>query len=181
MQLVNTRDHSVDHVGGDKIWGRIDREAFLRSTALRWGSVAIFDIAISSAGLLYADELNIDHFAQATARSVAGGTIAVGTEYLMVRLMPQTIGMSPGWFAGIRVLYGGPAAWGATLSYVATRALVDYCWESYRIHQLQIQEQACRKAEWQARWQRLESAVTVNQHALNGLLVNISSIKDTQP
>lgn len=178
MQLVNTSDHSVDHVGGDKVWGRIDRETFLRSTALRWGSVAVFDLAISSAGLLYAGEFDLDHFGQATTRAIAGGTAAFGTEYLVVRLMPQTVGMPPGWFAGMRILYGSPAAWGATLSYAATRALVDYCWESYRLHQLQIQEQACRIAETKARWQLMESAVTANDQALSALLVNFDSTKD---
>lgn len=181
MQLVNTSDHSVDHVGGDKVWGRIDRETFLRSTALRWGSVAVFDLAISSAGSLYAGEFDLDHFGQASTRAIAGGTAAFGTEYLLVKIMPQTVGMPPRWFAGMRILCGSPAAWGATLSYAATRALVDYCWENYRLHQLQIQEHACRVAETKARWQRMGSAVTVNDQALSALFIDFDSVKGSLP
>lgn len=178
MQLVNKNDHSVDHVGGDKVWGRIDRETFLRSTAFRWGCVAVFDIAVSSAGLIYAEEFSLEHLAQSTSRALAGGTAAFGTEYLLVKLIPQTVGMPPGWFAGMRILYGSPAAWGATLSYAAARAMVDYCWESYRLHQLQIQEQACRVAETKARWQRMDSVVRGNNHALVALLVDMNSERE---
>ncbi len=181
MQLVNTSDHSIEHVGGDKVWGRIDRDTFVRSTAVRWGSVAVFDIAISSAGLLYAGDFDLDHFGQATTRAIAGGTAAFGTEVLLTKLLPQSIGNPPGWFAGMRILYGSPAAWGATLSYAATRALVDYCWESYRLHQLQIQELACREAEAKARWHRIESAVKFNDHAVSDLLANMNASRDVSP
>lgn len=182
MKLVKTADHSTDHVGGDKVWGRYDRKTFLRSTALRWGSIAVFDIAISSAGLLYADDFDLDHFGQATTRAIAGGTVAFGTEALLTQVLPQSIGNSlPRWFAGVRILYGSPAAWGATLSYAATRALVDYCWESHRLHQLQIQEQACRAAETKARWQRIDSAVAANDQALGELLVNFNSARSSVP
>jgi len=182
MKLVKTSDHSTDHVGGDKVWGRYDRKTFLRSTALRWGSVAVFDIAISSAGLLYADDFDLDHFGQATTRAIAGGTVAFGTEALLTQVLPQSIGNSlPRWFAGVRILYGSPAAWGATLSYAVTRALVDYCWEIHRLHQLQIQEQACRAAETKARWQRIDSAVVANDQALGELLVKFNSVRSSVP
>ena len=172
LQLVDEGEHSVDHVGGDKVWGRIDEKAFAKATAVRWGSVALFDIAISSIGLACADELDLDHFMQATSRSAAGGAAAFGTEYLLVKLMPQTVGFPPGWFGGMRILFGSPAAWAASLSYATTRALVDYCWDSRRLRQLQIQEQACRIAEGKARWQRIESAVQVNTGALKDLLAD---------
>jgi hypothetical protein len=170
MQLVDSTEHSVDHVGGDKVWGRINEKAFAKATALRWGSVAVFDIAISSVGLAYAGEFDLDHFAQLTTRSVAGGAAAFGTEYFLVKLMPQTVGMPPSWFVGIRMLYGSPAAWAATLAYAATRALVDYCWDSHRLHQLQIQEQVCRVAETRARWQQINAKVQANTDTLIGLL-----------
>lgn len=178
MQLVNTSDHSVDHVGGDKVWGRIDREAFLRSTALRWGSVTAFDLAISSAGLLYSGDFDLDHFGQASSRAILGGSAAFGTEYFLVKTMPQTVGMPPSWSYGMRILYGSPAAWGAMLSYAAARALDDYFWERHRLHRLQIQEQACRTAEMKARWLLMASAVNANDQALTTLLVSFDSTKD---
>jgi hypothetical protein len=179
-QLVDKNEHSTDHVGGAKTWGQFDSKRALRLTALRWGSVAVFDIAASSAGLLAAGELDVDHFAQATTRAVAGGTAAFSTEYLIAKLLPQAAAPPPGWFHGIRILYGSPATWGGALSYAATRALVDYCWESYRLQQLQIQEQICREAESKARWQQLDSARTANDQALGDLLKKTDSTEGIQ-
>lgn len=172
FQLVDANEHTVDHVGGDKVWGRIDENAFAKATAIRWGSVAVFDIALSSAGLLYSDDFDLEQFMRVTTRSAAGGAAAFGTEYLLVKFMPQTVGLTPRWFAGLRILYGSPAAWVASLSYAATRALIDYCWDRRRLEQLQIQETACRAAESQARWQRIEPTVKANTDDLMGLLAN---------
>ncbi|HOZ48661.1 MAG TPA: HNH endonuclease [Candidatus Hydrogenedentes bacterium] len=178
MQLVDSTDHSTHHVGGDKVWGSLDERAFARATVVRWGSVAVLDIAISSAALAYSGDLNFDHFAQAVSRSLSGGIAAFGTEYLLVRFVPQTVGMPPGWFVGLPVLYSGPAALVATVSYAAARALVDYCWEAYRLHQLQIQEQACREVEEMARWQCLRARITTNNDALAEILNECPNSED---
>ena len=176
MQLVDSNEHNVDHVGGNKGWGQINERAFIKATAVRWGSVAVFDIAVSSAVMLYTNEFDIDHFAQATTRSVAGGTAAFFTEIIMVKLMPQTIGLPPVWYRSFALLYGGPAAWAGTLSYIAARELVDYCWDNFRLHQLQIQEQACRRAETKARWQRINSEVVVNSNELEKFLSGLEGV-----
>jgi hypothetical protein len=179
MQLVDKADHSVDHVGGDKVWGRIDEKAFAKGTALRWGSVAVFDYAISSVALIADGEFNLDHLAHVTTRSVASGAAGFGTEYLMVKLMPQFVGMPPGWYGGVRILFGGPAACGATLSYAVTRALIDYCWENYRLHQIQIQEEACRVAETKARWHQLVTKTQGNTEIIGALLTEFSDERRT--
>ena len=178
MQLVDKEAHQqATHVGGNKTWGQIKEKTFLRETAKRWGSVAVLDIALSSAVLLHTGELDLDHLGQLSARSAAGATTGFAIESLLVKLFPAWIGMPPGWVGGISILYGAnPAAWVATFSAIAARTLVDKCWENHRLHQLQIQEQACRIAESKARWQRIESKALLNTEAISGLLADQANI-----
>lgn len=170
MQLVDATDHTTDHVGGDKVWGRIDRAQFMRSTALRWGSVAVFDVAISSAVAASSGDLDMGYLGRATSRSIAGAAASWGTESILVSVFPQTVGLPPGWFLGVRVLWASPVAIAGSLAYFATRTVVDYCWDSYQLRQFQIQEQACREAESKARWQLIESSRESNSRVMKELL-----------
>lgn len=177
-QLVRASEHGrLRHTGGNTIWGNkfaksVSPGMKLLTTAFRWTQFSALDFAVSSSFLWLSGERELSHYLVEAGGSVAAGTLAWGTESILVCALPNSAGSAPYIVGGIPFLGGGVATWVATGVFIASKELVGWAWNEYQKREAERVERLCREAEREYRLALLKQSIERNTQALTNLLNN---------
>lgn len=157
--------------GGEQVWGEKPKSPnVIKATSLRWGGVAGSDILVSSALLWMSGNRNGAEYLANVGSAGAACFAAVGSESLLVGLMPLSAGTTPTYIGGVAICSGGVASWIATGVYFIVRQAVMYGWRQYQIQQAKRIELACKKAERDERIVWLRKGLERNTESLKALI-----------
>ena len=160
LELVDFDIHQKTHhaPGGKSIWGKPPSPLYYRRVMTRWTCLALLDLGVSAHVSYRRGELDETAALRIGSGVGASWVVAVSTESILARYWPAVA--------------GGPATWPA-VAYLATRLVIDACWNAYLREQLARQEAACRTAECLARWQTLQQSVAASNAYIDVLLRDI--------
>lgn len=160
--------------GGEQIWGsRLSFEQCLKTSAIRWGGIAGFDLLASSASLAISGTADKSQYV-ANAGSVSAAYLtATISESLFCSAFPAAVGTTPAWAGFIPILSGGVASWVASGVYFITRQAIMYGWNQHQLAQAKRIEESCKIAEKRTRLCILGESVQYNSKTLNNIVRSV--------
>lgn len=160
--------------GGESLWGsRLSFEQYLKTSAIRWGGIAGFDLLASSASLAISGTADKSQYV-ANAGSVSAAYLtATISESLFCSAFPAAVGTPPTWSGFIQILSGGVASWVASGVYFITRQAIMYGWNQHQLAQAKRIEESCKIAEKRTRLCILGESVQYNSETLNNIVRSV--------